>query len=103
MPALLFCGLLFVVRTPWIYSHVFAVIFCYVIIMLYLQLWLGLLLWFRYGGYSFGLVREEIPENFGKNGPTQFRKLAVRHATLVSHSYLYISGILQYSIVQSTE
>ena len=40
-------------------------------------------LWFRYGGYSFGLVREDIPENFGKSGPTQFRKLAVRHATLV--------------------
>jgi len=42
----------------------------------------------RYGGYSFGLVRDEVPENFGKNGPTQFRKLAVRHVTLVCRSSL---------------
>jgi ATP-binding cassette subfamily A (ABC1) protein 2 len=37
----------------------------------------------RYGGYSLGLIRKSIPESFGKNGPTQFRKLAVRHMSLV--------------------
>ena len=48
------------------------------------QLLLLMSLWCRYGGYSFGLVRDEVPENFGMNGPTQFRQLAVRHVTLVS-------------------
>lgn len=38
----------------------------------------------RYGGFTFGLVRNDVPENFGKNAPSEFRKIAVRHVTLVS-------------------
>ena len=37
----------------------------------------------RYGGFTFGLTKDSVPENFGKNGPTQFRKLSVRHLALV--------------------
>lgn len=37
----------------------------------------------RYGGFTFGLMKDSVPEQFGKNGPTRFRKLAVRHLALV--------------------
>ncbi|KAG8190583.1 hypothetical protein JTE90_014059 [Oedothorax gibbosus] len=33
----------------------------------------------RYGAFSFGLVREYVPHNFGKNAPPLFRKIAVRN------------------------
>ncbi|BFZ20641.1 hypothetical protein BsWGS_23680 [Bradybaena similaris] len=33
----------------------------------------------RYGGLSFGLVQRFVPENFGLNAPTLFKKLAVRN------------------------
>lgn len=39
----------------------------------------------RYGGFTFGLMKDSVPEKFGKNGPTRFRKLAVRHLALVSN------------------
>ncbi|ELU10178.1 hypothetical protein CAPTEDRAFT_187351, partial [Capitella teleta] len=37
----------------------------------------------RYGGFTFGIVRNDVPENFGRNAPNEFRKIAVRHVTLV--------------------
>lgn len=46
----------------------------------------------RYGGFSFGLLRPFIPENFGEDGPTEFRKLGVRRVSMVrpcSQQYLY--------------
>ena len=88
MPSLLFCVFLGIVGLHHETTvHLFSVICNDFLLRYYHGIFTAvILLWFRYGGYSFGLVRDEIPENFGKNGPTQFRKLAVRHATLVSHS-----------------
>jgi len=45
---------------------------------------MSLLVFHSYGGFTFGLTKDSVPENFGKNGPTQFRKLSVRHLALVS-------------------
>lgn len=41
---------------------------------------------FRYGALSFGLVKHYVPENFGINAPTLFKKLAVRNVATVSSS-----------------
>ncbi|XP_041370956.1 ATP-binding cassette sub-family A member 2-like [Gigantopelta aegis] len=37
----------------------------------------------RYGALAFGLEQHFVPQNFGKNSPTLFRKLAVRSAAKV--------------------
>ncbi|XP_054722736.1 ATP-binding cassette sub-family A member 2-like [Uloborus diversus] len=37
----------------------------------------------RYGAFSFGLLREYVPKNFGKNAPPLFRKVAVRNVAKV--------------------
>ncbi|KAF8797193.1 ATP-binding cassette sub-family A member 2 like protein [Argiope bruennichi] len=37
----------------------------------------------RYGAFSFGLVRDYVPQNFGKNAPPLFRKIAVRNIAKV--------------------
>ena len=47
----------------------------------------------RYGGFSFGLKRPFIPENFGKDGPTEFRKLGVRTVSMVCHIFILNSYI----------
>nr|XP_042904131.1 ATP-binding cassette sub-family A member 2 isoform X3 [Parasteatoda tepidariorum] len=33
----------------------------------------------RYGAFSFGLIRDYVPKNFGKNAPPLFQKIAVRN------------------------
>lgn len=40
-------------------------------------------MYFRYGAFSFGLVRDYVPENFGQNAPPLFRKVAVRNVAKV--------------------
>ena len=37
----------------------------------------------RYGGFSLGNIRPYVPEDFGKNAPSEFRRLAVRHVAKV--------------------
>ncbi|KFM77694.1 ATP-binding cassette sub-family A member 2, partial [Stegodyphus mimosarum] len=37
----------------------------------------------RYGAFSFGLVRDYVPPNFGQNAPPLFRKVAVRNVAKV--------------------
>ncbi|CAL1285567.1 unnamed protein product [Larinioides sclopetarius] len=37
----------------------------------------------RYGAFSFGLVRDYVPQNFGKKAPPLFRKIAVRNIAKV--------------------
>jgi len=37
----------------------------------------------RYGGYTLGLISDAVPSSFGQNGPSLFRKLAVRRLSLV--------------------
>ncbi|GFQ81398.1 ATP-binding cassette sub-family A member 2 [Trichonephila clavata] len=37
----------------------------------------------RYGAFSFGLIRDYVPQNFGKNAPPLFRKIAVRNIAKV--------------------
>ncbi|PRD32326.1 UNVERIFIED_CONTAM: ATP-binding cassette sub-family A member 2 [Trichonephila clavipes] len=40
-------------------------------------------LFHRYGAFSFGLIRDYVPQNFGKNAPPLFRKIAVRNIAKV--------------------
>uniref|UniRef100_A0A2R5LDX6 ATP-binding cassette sub-family A member 2 n=1 Tax=Ornithodoros turicata TaxID=34597 RepID=A0A2R5LDX6_9ACAR len=37
----------------------------------------------RYGAFSFGLIRDYVPKNFGKDAPALFRKIAVRSVAKV--------------------
>ena len=41
----------------------------------------------RYGGFTFGLPRHYVPEEFGRNAPVEFRKIAVKHATKVWYNH----------------
>lgn len=41
------------------------------------------ILYHRYGAVSFGLLRKDIPENFGESAPTLYKKLAVRNVAKV--------------------
>lgn len=49
----------------------------------------------RYGGLAFGQVQGFVPENFGLNAPTLFRKLAVRNVatTWFNHKGLHSMGV----------
>ena len=50
----------------------------------------------RYGGFSLGNTRPFVPEDFGKNAPSEFRRLAVRHVAKVRHwnSFLDITELV---------
>ena len=42
-----------------------------------------LLIMIRYGGFGLGVAKEDVPPEFGRNGPTEFKKLAVRNVAKV--------------------
>ncbi|XP_055898501.1 ATP-binding cassette sub-family A member 2-like [Biomphalaria glabrata] len=49
----------------------------------------------RYGALSFGLVKHYVPENFGINAPTLFKKLAVRNVATMwfNHKGYHAMGV----------
>ncbi|XP_012935434.1 ATP-binding cassette sub-family A member 2 [Aplysia californica] len=49
----------------------------------------------RYGALSFGLVQHFVPENFGHNAPTMFKKLAVRNVATMwfNHKGYHSMGV----------
>ncbi|CAG5130291.1 unnamed protein product, partial [Candidula unifasciata] len=61
----------------------------------------------RYGGLSFGLVQKYVPENFGLNAPTLFKKLAVRNVATMwfnhkgYHSMAVYLNILNNAILRA--
>ncbi|XP_059174017.1 ATP-binding cassette sub-family A member 2-like isoform X2 [Physella acuta] len=54
----------------------------------------------RYGGLSFGLVQNYVPENFGLNAPTLFKKLAVRNVATMwfNHKGYHSMGVFLNSL-----
>ena len=41
----------------------------------------------RYGAFTFGLVRDFVPKDFGKDAPSIFRQLAVRKVAKVWYNH----------------
>ena len=40
----------------------------------------------RYGGFAFGVAKSDVPVEFGRHSPTQFRTLAVRNVAKVRYN-----------------